>query len=255
MTREGMEHESVSGLDPWGLRRIEKLLAELEGVGSLKIVPDGHGGIDEVHVLSSSSLSPKQIVRNIESALLAEFGLQIDHRKISIAQTRAPEISPAQALQAEEALKAEEAAAAGVLGSGAARALAGAGAPIRTVLRDVHIERMAGREFSCRVEVEREDETFIGESEGPDFERSRMEISAAACLDALQMSAGEDVHLSLQGVSQLQSLGRGFVVVVVGASVGRHAETLSGIATVNDSVEEAAVLACLMATNRWLSVR
>lgn len=252
MTREGMEQEPVPGLDPWGLRRIEKLLAELEGVGSLKIVPDGHGGIDEVHVLSSSSLSPKQIVRNIESALLAEFGLQIDHRKISIAQTRAPEISPAQALQAEEMLKAEEAAAA----AAAARpGIAAAGSPVRAVLRDVHIERMAGREFSCRVEIDHDGETHIGESEGPDFERSRMEISAAACLDALQMSAGEDVHLSLQGVSQLQSLGRGFVVVVVGASIGRDAETLSGIATVNDSVEEAAVLACLMATNRWLSVR
>ena len=256
MTREGMEQEPVPGLDPWGLRRIEKLRAELEGVGSLKIVPDGHGGIDEVHVLSSSSLSPKQIVRNIESALLAEFGLQIDHRKISIAQTRAPEISPAQALQAEEVLKAQEAAAAAA--AGAAAALPGAraaGSPVRTVLRDVHIERMAGREFSCRVEIDRDGETHIGESEGPDFERSRMEISAAACLDALQMSAGEDVHLSLQGVSKLQSLGRGFVVVVVGASIGRDAETLSGIATVNDSVEEAAVLACLMATNRWLSVR
>ncbi len=252
MTTEGMEHESVSGLDPWGLRRIEKLLVELEGVGSLKIVPDGHGGIDEVHVLSSSSLSPKQIVRNIESALLAEFGLQIDHRKISIAQTRAPEISPAQALQEEEALKAEEAAAAGAGVPGLAPVTR---APIRTVLRDVHIERMAGREFSCRVEIEREGENYIGEAEGPDFERSRMEVSAAACLDALQMSAAEEVHLSLQGVSQLQSLGRTFVVVVVGAAVGRDAQTLSGNATVNDSVEEAAVLACLMATNRWLEVR
>ncbi|MFW6084318.1 MAG: hypothetical protein ACODAA_03820 [Gemmatimonadota bacterium] len=251
MTTEGMEHESVSGLDPWGLRRIEKLLAELEGVGSLKIVPDGHGGIDEVHVLSGSSLSPKQIVRNIESALLAEFGLQIDHRKISIAQTRAPEISPAQALQTEEMLKAEEAAA----GVAVAPGTAVAGAPARTILKDVHIERMAGREFSCRVEVEREGETYIGEAEGPDFERSRMEISAAACLDALQMASGEGIHLSLQGVSQLQSLGRTFVVVVVGAAVGRDAETLSGNATVNDSVEEAAVLACLMATNRWLGVR
>lgn len=254
MTTEGMEHESVSGLDPWGLRRIEKLLTELEGVGSLKIVPDGHGGIDEVHVLSSSSLSAKQIVRNIESALLAEFGLQIDHRKISIAQTRAPEISPAQALQAEEALEAEAAAAAAAAARPGAAARA-ARAPIRTILRDVHIERMAGREFSCRVELEREGENYIGEAEGPDFERSRMEVSAAACLDALQMAAGEDVQLSLQGVSQLQSLSRTFVVVVVGASVGRGALTLSGNTTVNDSVEEAAVLACLMATNRWLAIR
>ena len=243
--------ESVAGLDPWGLRRIERLLMELEGVGSLKIIPDGHGGIDEVHVLSASELNPKQIVRNIESALLAEFGMQIDHRKISIARTRAPEISHAQAAQAQKLLEQHEAALA------AAPATAPAPAPhsVRTILRDIHIERMAGREFSCRVEVVRDDETFVGEAEGPDFERSRMEVAAAACLEALVQAVGDDVHLSLQGVSQLQSLGRTFVVIAVGAGIGRRNQSLSGIATVDDSVEEAAVLACLMATNRWLEGR
>jgi hypothetical protein len=82
-----------------------------------------------------------------------------------------------------------------------------------------------------------------------------MEVAAAAALDALQDAAGDHVRLALQGVSQMQSLGRGFVVVVIGASVGRTQETLSGIATVTDSVEEAAVYACLMATNRWLEDR
>jgi len=242
------EKETVSGLDPWGLRRIERLLTELEGVGSLKIVPDGHGGIDEVHVLSASDLSPKQIVRNIESALLAEFGLQIDHRKISIAQTRAPEISPAQVMQAQKLLEEDEAAL-------QAAAPAVAPPPMRTILKDIHMERMAGREFSCRVEIKRDDETYVGEAEGPDFERSRMEVAAAACLEALLQSAGADVHLSLQGVSQMQSLGRTFVVIAVGAGIGRRAQSLSGIATVDDSVEEAAVLAGLMATNRWLEGR
>lgn len=253
MSTEGMEKEkeSVSGLDPWGLRKIERLLTELEGVGSLKIVPDGHGGIDEVHVLSASDLSPKQIVRNIESALLAEFGLQIDHRKISIAQTRAPEISPAQAMKAQKLLDEQQAA----FEAATAAPAAEPARPMRTILKDIHMERMAGREFSCRVEITREGETFVGEAEGPDFERSRMEVAAAACLEALIQSGGPDVHLSLQGVSLMQSLGRNFVVIAVGAGIGRRTQSLSGIATVDDSVEEAAVLAGLMATNRWLEGR
>lgn len=244
------EKETVSGLDPWGLRKIERLLTELEGVGSLKIVPDGHGGIDEVHVLSASDLSPKQIVRNIESALLAEFGLQIDHRKISIAQTRAPEISPAQAMQAQKLLDEQQAAFEATEPEPAV-----ATPSMRTILKDIHMERLAGREFSCRVEISREGETYVGEAEGPDFERSRMEVAAAACLEALIQSASADVHLSLQGVSLMQSLGRSFVVIAVGAGIGRRAQSLSGIATVDDSVEEAAVLAGLMATNRWLDSR
>lgn len=251
MSTEGMEQESVAGFDPWGLKRIEKLLVELDGVGSLKLVPDGHGGIDEVHVLSSSSLSPKQIVRNIESALLAEFGMQIDHRKISIARTRPPEISKAGAVDASSGASAEAAPAA----EPGTRPEPEVRRPPRTLLHDVRMERRAGREFSCRVELKRADETHVGEAEGPDFERSRMEVAAVAALEALQESAEEDVHLSLQGVSLLPSLGRSFVVALVGASEGRTAETLSGIATVNDSVEEAAVLACLMATNRWLEER
>ena len=38
MNPEERDAKEVVGLDPWGLKRIEKLLMELEGVGSLKIV-------------------------------------------------------------------------------------------------------------------------------------------------------------------------------------------------------------------------
>ncbi len=242
MSTEGMGQESIAGLDPWGMKRIEQLLVQLEGVGSIKIVADGHGGIDEIHVLSSSALGPKRVVRNIESALLAEFGLQIDHRKISVARTRQPEISPAPE-GAEETEEAEVA-------SPASQARA-AGAP-RMELMGVHMTRQAGREFSCRVELERGGDTFKGEAEGPDFEHSRIEVAAAAVLEALLQASDDEVHLGLQGVAVLESLGRSFVVVVVGVSVGRQATTLSGIEPVSDSVEEAAVLASLKATNRWL---
>lgn len=242
MNPEEQGAKEVVGLDPWGLKRIEKLLVELEGVGSLKIVPDGHGGIDEIHVLSSSSLGPKQIVRNIESALLAEFGLQVDHRKISIARVRGPEISKAlegessvaEAPEAQIAPKAEDR---------------------RLVLSGLHIERTAGQRMTCRVEIDDEGETVTGEAEGPDFEKGRLEVAAAALLEALQKCAGDQVHLSLQGISRLESLGRSFVVAIVGAAEGRRGITLSGISHITDSPEEAAVLACLHATNRWLAER
>ena len=240
MSPEEREAKEVVGLDPWGLRRIEKLLVELEGVNSLKIVPDGHGGIDEIHVVTVSDLGPKQIVRNIESALLAEFGLQVDHRKISVARVRGPELSPARA--AAEAASARPAPAA---------------APTvrRLVLQRLNIQRSAGEIVSCKVELHHGDQTFAGEAEGPDFERGRLEVAAAAVLDALQQATGEGVHLSLQGISRIESLGRTFVVAVVGASQGRAACTLTGLSQIIDSPEEAAVLACLHATNRWVGTR
>ena len=83
--------------DPWGVRRAENLLTSLEGILSARVVTTPLGEVSEVHVLASSGLSPKQIVRNIESALLAQLGLKIDHRKISIAQTA--DVRPIEALE------------------------------------------------------------------------------------------------------------------------------------------------------------
>jgi hypothetical protein len=237
------EHEArdMVGLDPWGLRRIEKLLLGLEGVGSLKIVPDGHGGIEEIHVLSSSSLGPKQIVRNIESALLAEFGLQIDHRKISIARVRAPEITAAPAAAAEQV---QDAAPASVVTSDR-----------RLVLGNVHIERAAGQKVTCRVDLAHDDSVFTGEAKGPDFEKARMEVAATAALVAAQQAAGDQVSLSLQGIDSVGAFGQSYVLAAVNGTVRRESQSLAGVVRVRDSVEEAAVLACLQAINRWVGHR
>ena len=109
--------------------------------------------------------------------------------------------------------------------------------------------------MTCRVEIDNDGAVVTGEAEGPDFEKGRLDVAAAALLEALQQCCDEEVHLSLQGVSRLDSLGRSFVVSIVGAAEGRRGITLAGIAHVTDSPEEAAVLSCLQATNRWLSER
>ena len=83
--------------DPWGVRRAENLLTSLEGILSARVVTTPLGEVSEVHVLAQSGLAPKQLVRNIESALLAQLGLKIDHRKISIAQTA--DVKPIEALE------------------------------------------------------------------------------------------------------------------------------------------------------------
>src|SRR3954470_14050044 len=85
--------------DPWGVRRAENLLTSLEGILSARLVTTPLGDVSEVHVLAQAGLSPKQLVRNIESAWLAQLGLKIDHRKISIAQRA--EVKPIEALERE----------------------------------------------------------------------------------------------------------------------------------------------------------
>src|SRR5687767_3251831 len=68
--------------------QIERLLSGLAGVVSARAIVDGSGAVEEIHVLARAGLHPKQVVRNIESALTAGMGLDVDRRVISVAQMR-----------------------------------------------------------------------------------------------------------------------------------------------------------------------
>src|ERR1017187_3484734 len=77
------------------LKKAEELLATLQDVVSARIVSDATGAIDSIHVLVMGTTSPKQVVRNVESALMAHLGIRVDHRKISVATTvKRPVSSP-----------------------------------------------------------------------------------------------------------------------------------------------------------------
>src|SRR5207247_877152 len=90
------------GPDPWGVKRAENLIASLTGVLSARVVVTPLGEVSEIHVLTMSDMQPKQVVRNIESALMAQLGMKIDHRKISVAQTA--DVRPIEQMQ-EEAVR------------------------------------------------------------------------------------------------------------------------------------------------------
>ncbi|MFY9188640.1 MAG: hypothetical protein WAO22_05195, partial [bacterium] len=64
----------------------ELILRQVRDVVSVRVVLDDTNSIQEIHVLTGRSRGPKQIVRDIESVLLAQFNTPIDHKKISVAQ-------------------------------------------------------------------------------------------------------------------------------------------------------------------------
>ena len=67
------------------IKRAEELLSTLPGIIAARIIAGDSGAVDEIHVLTTADLSPKQTVRNVESALIAHLGMRVDHRKISVA--------------------------------------------------------------------------------------------------------------------------------------------------------------------------
>ena len=212
----------------WALRRAEELIASLAGVLSARIVADRSGGIEEVHVLTTPEIQPKQMVRNVESALMAQLGLKVDHRKISVAQTA--EMKPIQVLEKE--------------------AVAEAASRRKLVFVDLVIESPRPRRVTVRVLLKLDGEEMEGVEEGVDEARSRVQLAARAAVKAMERDL-EESGVVLEGVRVVDAFDRKIVLAAVQGVSGRNSQLLVGTCEVKESAEQAAVLAVLDATNRW----
>lgn len=280
------------------IRRAEELIATLQGVLSVRIVPSDTGAIDEIHVLTTDAVLPKQTVRNIESALMAQLGLRVNHRKISIATTldtpRATDAAPALSQTGSPTGSQTGSQGAAHVGSPAAYVSAAgsssqreadAGAPAAIaegassvlspiagrraipvdvpnagrralIFEDVEVRRSRSKGVLCRVTLGRGGDDFIGEAEGQETERSRIDLAARATLlaivEAMKGTPGAERSLALEGSKLIDAFEREFIFVSVTARIGRESVVLTGSCEVRESAETSAVLAVLDATNRWM---
>jgi hypothetical protein len=215
---------------------VEQLLSGLAGVISARVVTNANGRLDEIHVLASDRLHPKQIVRNVESALSAGFGITVDRRVISVAQTNAPESIAAMPL----------------------RAIAPQAEPepdvadLRFVYVGFDVRSATNRETICHVTVRREREHYIGTGTGASTPQGRA-LAAAKGLIAAVATARDKGDIALEDVAIVEAHGKTFVMVASHVLMRRETIALTGVATMTRSPEEAAILAALQSINRWLS--
>jgi len=118
---------------------------------------------------------------------------------------------------------------------------------------DVEVRRSRAKGIACRVTLKKGDETFVGEAEGMENERSRIELAARAALQALAQAEPSDRALALDGVRLIEAFDREFVFVGVTARLARTSALLTGSCEIRESAETASVLAVLDATNRWIA--
>lgn len=64
----------------------EELLQRIKGVISVSVLGPAEGEISEIHILAGGMRNPKQIVRDVQSAIAAAFGVLVEYRIISVAQ-------------------------------------------------------------------------------------------------------------------------------------------------------------------------
>jgi hypothetical protein len=214
-------------------------MRSLPSVVSARIVV-ADGKVDTIHVLVTGELQPKQVVRNIESALIAQLGFVVDHRKISVAATtQRPPSAPTRVESLPLRSPLETAVARGAMG----RAV---------YFEDVEFRGSRSKGSACRVTLRRGESTWVGEAEGMESGRSRAELAARAALAAVRAVEGGTRQVDLVGVKQVDAFDATVILVAVETWFGRERAILTGSCMLRESAEVSAVLALLDATNRWL---
>jgi hypothetical protein len=225
---------------------IEGLIAALRGVLAARVTLGPLGEIEEIHVLAAEQLHPKQMVRNIESALSAGLGLTVDRRMISVAQVRSDDpdayaFDDAPALQVPHGAAQDSA------------PMRDASIAVRYIFVGYDARTQPDLEAACRVTIRRGGEVISGSGTGPSTPLGRAQAAARAVFSAIS-AARQDHTLGLEGVTVVESHGRPFVLVAANAAAGRDSVPLTGAAALHRSPEEAAILASLQATNRWSEI-
>ncbi len=249
------------------IKRAEELLQTLPGVIAARIIAGESGSVDEIHVLTTSEVTPKQTVRNIESALIAHLGMRVDHRKISVAtslESRRPREEKRE--ESASAPPASPASAATPVASVPVSPTPVATPPVSPTpnanegiarrwfyFDDVEVRRSRASGIMCRVTLTKGDKSLVGEAEGLENERSRMELAARATLRAISAGEPEMRPMALDGVKLIDAFDREFVFVGVTAPLARESVLLTGSCEMKESAEIASVLAVLDATNRWIA--
>jgi hypothetical protein len=225
----------------WSIQDAERLLVSLQGVVSARVVARPGGDVDEIHLLTTTEVKPKQTVRNVESALLAHLDLPIDHRKISVAQTSEPRRDlpePELPVHIVPAPKPHES---------------------RLLFYGHQMESERSNRVRHKVEIEWQKERYIGEATAADLQRPKLEAVATATLRAVESALTENLDenrpsptLSIDGVKMIEAFDRKFVLVAVHAMAGRNLSRLAGTNVADESMDRAAILATLQATDRWV---
>jgi hypothetical protein len=212
------------GISPSLILEIEEALGQVAEIRAARVVSSDEGVIQEIHILASPEKSPKQIVRDIESTIMARFGIPIDHRTVSIAQLgRSAE--PSQPRTKDY---------------GRAR--------IRSVSAEV-----LGVRASANVTLELDGDVYSGVAEGAASTTGRQRLVAMAALNAVGEYVKGDFGFALEDV-QIVMLGRERVAVACIILVTPHGEQpLAGSALARQGDNESIVRATLDAINRRLN--
>lgn len=202
---------------------IERIICQMAEVDAARLVTENNQ-INELHILASNGKGPRQIVRDIESLLLARFGISIDHKKISVAQ----------------------------LGDRAPAEKATAEPPPRVKIAGIKVD-ISGQEATFEVGLAQNGTSHSGSASGPGSHSGRLRLAALAALDAVRSFSPGNNKYMLEHTAIVQGGHGKIALVCVSAMTRGGEEVLAGSAMVKFDEGDAIVKATLAAINRhWI---
>jgi hypothetical protein len=207
---------------------IESDICTLAGVKSAHIVlgPD-ELEIEEIHVVASHERPPKQVVRDIESLLLNNHNMRVDHKIISIAQLKDP-------------IAADEEAPRRARSAGMER--------IRFVSAK---SNTYGLRVEVTVELERGGIPSTATANGAGSRQNKARMVAEATAEALNNFLDDDQAVAVEDIIHTDVGTRHKAVVAVLSLLSKRDEkVLVGSSLLQDDLPKAVVQATLDAVNR-----
>lgn len=204
--------------DPRQRAEVERALCQVPGVAGARLVPGFEREVDELHVLTSVERSPKQTVRDVQTLMMARFGVTTDHRVVSVVQIDEPQ------------------------------AFAGGA---RVVVDTVGVSQ-SDVTVSVEVAVRDGDDTLTGTGEGPATAAGQRRATARATLEALRPLLDDGQAVELEGIEVSSVQGRQVAITLVHFRTRRGELTVAGSALVRDSETDAVARSVLDALNRTI---
>jgi hypothetical protein len=211
----------------------EELICKVQGVFSARIkVDETDGEIIECHVLADRSRNVKQLVRDVQSALMAKFHVDLDYKLISVAQVDNLEniLSMPKTDQPADGPKRDS----------------------PRILLKSFMMGYEGSAVKAAVTLSLGDLVYIGEATGNSGANSRYRTLAQAVINAVNYNIDQSVTLSVLDVQKFSINGLGAYAVAVYHRQSGREETLLGSAIIREDENMAVVKSALDALNRRL---
>lgn len=203
--------------------RIEEALLQIPDVRAARLVTDPSGKPVEVHIVATGDKSPKQLVRDVQTVSLATFGLDLDHRIVSVVQ----------------------------FPNGAGGAGSEAPKDRRPSIEEITTETRGGQS-RVKIALSMAGKESVGEAQGITSADSLQRLAANATLDAVKglLPPGSWVTIEHIGVQPTGVQDVAIATLSLGTTSGPV--RLSGSAVVASQQTEAIARAILDAVNRRL---